>query len=132
ISRGLSPEGQLDVVRDKSDSTVSKGKRGLTAAFVDKIKTPGRYGDGNGLYLIVDPSKASRWVLRVQASGRRRDVGLGGTKHVTLAEARDLANGIRKKARAGLDPVAVRRAEREGVPTFKDCAKTVHAARLKT
>jgi hypothetical protein len=103
-------EGQLAIQRDSGDTTVAKGKKGLTAAFVDKVKTPGKYGDGNGLYLIVDPSKASRWVLRVQSGGRRRDVGLGGTKSVTLAEARDLAYEIRKKARAGLDPVAVRRA----------------------
>jgi len=122
----------LAIQRDNGDTTVAKGKKGLTAAFVDKVKTPGKYGDGNGLYLIVDTSKASRWVLRVQSGGRRRDVGLGGTKSVTLAEARDLAYEIRKKARAGLDPVAVRRAEREGVPTFEECAKTVHAANLKS
>lgn len=122
----------MAIQRDSGDTTVAKGKKGLTAAFVDKVKTPGKYGDGNGLYLIVDPSKASRWVLRVQSGGRRRDVGLGGTKSVTLAEARDLAYEIRKKARAGLDPVAVRRAEREGVPTFEECAKTVHAANLKS
>lgn len=122
----------LAVRSDNPNMTVAKGKKGLTAAFVEKVKTPGKYGDGNGLYLIVDPSKASRWVLRVQSAGRRRDVGLGGTKAVTLAEARDLAYEVRKKARAGLDPVVVRRAEREGVPTFEECAKTVHAANLKT
>ncbi|WP_414462714.1 tyrosine-type recombinase/integrase [Hyphomicrobium sp. DY-1] len=113
-------------------STVSRRKRGLTALFVEKVKTPGRYGDGNGLMLVVDSSGASRWVLRIQVHGRRRDVGLGGTSVVSLAEARDLAHEIRRKAKAGADPVAVRRAEREGVPTFSDCAKVVHAALLKT
>jgi integrase len=124
--------GNLAIQEDIKGATVARGKKGLTAAFVEKVKAPGRYGDGNGLYLVVDPSKASRWILRVQANGRRRDVGLGGTKSVTLAEARDLAHEVRKKARAGLDPVAARRAEREGVPTFEQCAKTVHAANLKT
>jgi integrase len=110
----------------------ARGKRGLTAAFVDKVQVPGRYGDGNGLYLVVDGPGVSRWVLRVQVNGRRRDVGLGGAKAVTLADARDLAHDVRRKAKAGADPVAARRAEREGVPTFEACAKTLHAANLKT
>lgn len=125
-------EVQLALQRNNPNTSVAKGKKGLTAAFVEKVKTPGKYSDGNGLYLIVDPSEASRWVLCIQTGGRRRDVGLGGTKSVSLAEARDLAYEVRKKARAGLDPVAVRRAEREGVPTFEECTKTVHAASLKT
>ena len=26
---------------------------------------PGRHGDGNGLYLVVEPSGARRWIVRV-------------------------------------------------------------------
>ena len=108
------------------------GTRGLAASFVRQDRKPGRYGDGNGLYLIVDPSGASRWVLRVQANGKRRDVGLGGVRSVTLAEARDLAHEVRRKTKAGHDPVAARRAERDGMPTFEAMARTVHTARLET
>jgi integrase len=103
----------------------------MTAAFVKKVRTAGRSGDGDGLYLIVDPSLAKRWVLRVQVSGRRRDVGLGGTKTVTLAQAREIAHDIRSKAKAGDDPVAARRAGRDGVPSFEQCAKKVHSEHLK-
>ena len=118
----------------------AKASRGLTIAFVRQVQRPGRYADGNGLYLIVDPAPASsdskigssRWVLRVQANGKRRDIGLGGAGAVTLAEARDLAHDIRRKAKAGQDPVAARRAERDGMPTFEAMAKTVHKARLQT
>lgn len=106
--------------------------RGLTAAFVRHTRKPGRYGDGGGLYLVIDPSGAARWVLRVQFTGKRRDVGLGGAKSVSLAEARDLAHQIRRKAKAGQDPVAARRAEREGVPTLETAAKKVHAALVAT
>lgn len=115
-----------------ADEAPKARKRGLTAAFVEKARQPGKYGDGNGLYLIVDPSGASRWILRVQNNGRRRDVGLGGTRSVSLAEARDLAHEVRRKAKSGHDPVAVRRAERDGVPTFEQCATTIHEAHLKT
>jgi len=123
----------VDVQEARSISSNQKrSNRRLTATFVRQVREPGRYGDGNGLCLVVDPSLASRWVLRVQANGRRRDIGLGGSKSVTLAEARDLAQEIRRKARTGQDPVAVRRDEREGVPSFEAMAKTVHAAHLNT
>lgn len=109
-----------------------RNARGLTAAFVRQKKAAGSYGDGNGLYLIVDPSGAQRWQLRIQVAGKRRDVGLGSADTVTLAEARDLAHDIRRKARLGEDPVAARRAQREGVPTFEAMARAVHAAHLDT
>ena len=104
--------------------------KGLSAAFVRQSKSPGRYGDGGGLYLVVDPSGASRWILRVMVGGRRRDIGLGGSSVVTLAEARDKARDLRRAAKTGVDPVAARRAERDGVPTFEACAKVVHKSRL--
>lgn len=106
--------------------------QGLSAAFVRQKKAPGRYVDGNGLCLLVEPSGAARWVLRVQTRGKRRDVGLGSAQTVTLSEARELAHDVRRKARQGEDPVAARRAQREGVPTFEAMAKTVHAAHLET
>lgn len=113
------------------EATASRARRGLTATFMRQVRKPGRYGDGQGLCLVVDPSGAMRWVLRIQANKRRRDVGLGSASVVTLAEARELAHQVRRKARQGEDPVAARRAEREGVPTFEQVARTVHAANLK-
>lgn len=88
---------------------------------------PGRYADGNGLYLVVDPSGARRWVLRTVVHGRRRDIGLGGAKLVGLAEARELATQYRKLARDGGDPLSLRRQTRQVVPTFETAARAVHA-----
>lgn len=119
-------------VRAENRRAVGGKSRGLTATFVRQKKPAGSYGDGNGLYLVVDPSGAARWLLRIQVSGKRRDVGLGSAQTVTLAEARDLAHDVRRKVRQGEDPVAARRAQREGVPTFEAMAKTVHAAHLET
>ena len=45
----------------------------LTALSVKKINTPGKYGDGHGLYLIVDSSGAKRWKQRLTVQGGRRD-----------------------------------------------------------
>ena len=82
-------------------SPKSRRSNGLTAIFVRQKKAPGRYGDGNGLYLVADPSGAARWVLRVMCDGKRRDIGLGGAATVSLAEARDKAHELRKLAKQG-------------------------------
>ena len=102
--------------------------RVLTAVKVKSLNAPGRYADGNGVYLIVEPSGAKRWMLRIMVQGRRRDIGLGGAQIVSLAEARERANNLRKIARAGGDPVAERKTK-AGVPTFAEAARQVHAER---
>ncbi len=99
----------------------------LSAVKVRTIKKPGRYADGNGLYLIVDPSGARRWILRTIVQGRRRDIGLGGTRLVSLADAREMANTYRRVARNGGDPIVDLRKARRVVPTFADAVNTVHA-----
>jgi hypothetical protein len=95
----------------------------LTALKVNQATKPGRYADGNGLYLVVEPSGAKRWLLRLVVNGRRRDMGLGSARLVPLAEARELALANRKLAREGGDPIAARAAERKVVPTFKEAAE---------
>ena len=95
----------------------------LTARFAATVTKPGRHGDGNGLYLLVKPSGAKSWVLRTVVRGRRCDIGLGGYPLVSLAEARVAAFEHRKLARAGGDPLALRR--RRDIPTFEEAARTV-------
>lgn len=70
----------------------------LTKKLVETLG-PSRHGDGSGLYLVVDPSGARRWVLRVVLKGQRNskggplrtDFGLGGADVVTLSQARERA-----------------------------------------
>ena len=102
----------------------------LNAKRVSKLSEPGRYADGNGLYLIVDKSGAKRWVLRCVVAGRRRDMGLGGLKTVSLAEARQLAQSYRTIARSGGDPLANRRQKRAIIPTFEFASRNVHKTLL--
>ncbi len=84
----------------------------LTAVQVRTLQKPGRYADGNGLYLIIEPSGAKRWALRTVVRGKRRDMGLGGLSLVSLAEAREKARTYCKMAREGGDPLAERREAR--------------------
>jgi integrase len=102
-------------------------EKALSATQVRAVKEPGRYGDGNGLYLVVEPSGSKRWLLRTVVQGRRRDIGLGGAALVSLAEAREKALAFRKLARNGGDPLAERRKAKVRVPTFAEAAETVHA-----
>jgi integrase len=76
----------------------------------------GVYEDGGGLRLLVEPSGARRWVLRVTIAGKRCYRGLGPCHLVPLEKARDKATDIRRAAREGRDLVAQRR--REGT-TFR-------------
>ncbi|MFM9844744.1 MAG: tyrosine-type recombinase/integrase [Dongiaceae bacterium] len=101
----------------------------LTAVQVRTLKEPGRYADGGGLYLEVEPSGAKRWTLRLVVQGKRRDIGLGSAQLVGLAEARDAALAMRKTARAGGDPLADRNKARAVVPTFEEAVRRVHGDR---
>ena len=94
------------------------------------MKVPGWHGDGGGLFLSVTPGGSASWVLRVQKAGKRRDIGLGSKRDVTLAKARENARKVRAQISAGLDPVAERR-KAEGIPTFREAAALVYAASRK-
>lgn len=100
----------------------------LTAVKVRSLTKAGRFADGNGLYLVVAPSGAQRWMLRTVIGGRRSDLGLGSASLVSLADARAEAARLRQQARAGEDPLAERRRQRRTVPTFKEAAAQVHAS----
>jgi integrase len=100
----------------------------LTALKVKNAK-PGRHVDGRGLCLLVKPSGARTWLLRMQKDGRRRDYGLGSALDVSLADARDAAAALRRQVREGADPVAERRRVHKVMPTFetaaRDCYETL-------
>ena len=108
----------------------------LTKKLVENLGA-GRHGDGAGLYLVVDPSGARRWVVRVTVKGQknakgaplRTDFGLGGADVVTLNQARERALEYRRMAKAGLNPRF--NASRE-IPTFEELAQQVHIDRMPT
>ncbi len=118
----------MDLPR-KPRATKRRGRhpdKALSAAFCRSVAEAGRYADGNGLYLHVDPSGARRWVQRLVIRGRSRALGLGSYALVSLAEAREKALANRKAAREGGDPLADRRRS-EGIPTFEEAVEQVIA-----
>jgi len=90
---------------------------------------PGTYRDGRGLMLIVGESGARSWILRLQANGKRRDYGLGSAHDVSLAEAREKADEIRRAVKAGRDVIGEKREAKRlalAIPSFKIAAETAH------
>lgn len=102
----------------------------LTALSIKGLNKPGRYSDGQGLYLVVEESGSKNWQLRIQKDRRRRDIGIGSLSRVSLKTAREKAALIRAQIEAGIDPIAERR-KAEGIPSFKEAAFQVHAERKK-
>jgi integrase len=96
------------------------GRTKLTARAAATRK-PGRYGDGDGLYLVVSPSGARKWVYRFTYAGKVTEAGLGSADVVSLADARRKAHEARRLLDAGENPIVAKRqaaAIRAGVPTF--------------
>ena len=112
---------------------VDMGK--LTALSAKALCEPGRYGDGEGLYLHIAPSGSKSWVQRIVIDGRRRDIGLGSYTAVSLAQARTMATSNRSTVSEGRDPLAEKQAARNpspSVPTFAEASARVIELRRPT
>lgn len=95
----------------------------LTALKIRHLTLPGRYGDGKGLMLLIQPSGYKSWVLRLTSNGKRRDFGLGGYPATSLSKARELAEQYRKDIHEGRDPLALKIQMPERT-LFRDAAKS--------
>jgi len=111
----------------------------LTARRVATAKpTGGRtslvIADGGNLYLqctLGETGNVRRsWVFRFGLNGKRREMGLGPTHTIGLAEARERAKALRVKLLDNIDPLKAREQERQAkaaeearAVTFEQCAK---------
>jgi integrase len=102
--------------------------RAINRLSVRKIETlmkPGRYADGGGLYLEVSSAGAKSWVYMWKRQGKRREMGLGGLRVISLSQARQLADDARRVVAGGRDPLEERDRENAGkraIPTFGEMA----------
>ena len=120
-----------------------KKAKELTALTVSKIKSEGRYavGGADGLHFCV-VGNSRCWTLRIAVGMRtnskgktvvhRRDMGLGSYPEVSLAEARDKAREMRKQVKNGIDPLELKKRNRDVLliqqrqaKTFRECAEVV-------
>jgi integrase len=99
---------------------------------VEREEKPGKYADGDGLYLIVVGPTSKNWSYRYWFKGKERWHGLGSFKDVSLKQARLLRDAARLQVRAGVDLVQEKRTAREEAKaavvaekakTFEECAQ---------
>ncbi|WP_375618844.1 MULTISPECIES: tyrosine-type recombinase/integrase [unclassified Bartonella] len=79
----------------------------LNARSVATLGT-GKYNDGAGLLLHKRKDGGAQWLYRYTIHGRRREMGLGALRDVSLKQARELATGWRAVLREGRDPIKER------------------------
>ncbi len=82
----------------------------LTDTAIRGALAPGRYADGNGLYLLVGPTRAKSFVFRFKVDGKERNMGLGPYPALTLSKARIEAQRRRAERAEGKDPLTGTRA----------------------
>ncbi len=108
-------------LRRKTYRTDASGKTGVAFYSV---------GGVSGLQLRCAPPKGAgkkgskSWILRVVIGGRRRDLGLGGYPSVGLSKARELAREKKQLIKAGIDPVAKKKADESALLAQQAQAKT--------
>jgi integrase len=89
---------------------MAKGLNRLSPKFVEKVRNPGRYHDGRGLYLQVAGGKS--WLGRYQSGGKTHWLGYGPYPEISLARAREKNEEARRLRAEGIDPLAAKRAQR--------------------
>ena len=77
----------------------------LKALQVSADLEPGRYADGDGLYLRVTPTRTKSWMFMWKRSGKRFEMGLGRVSDVSLKEARLKAEEARGIVAGGGNPL---------------------------
>lgn len=95
----------------------------FTLAKVEALAEPGMYSEHRSPTLYLNVAKrrkdgspgAKTWIQRIVVQGRRRDIGLGALRLVSIQEARDLAIDNERAVRRGENPFL-----RRDVPIFRE------------
>lgn len=85
-----------------------------------------RLSDGEGLYLVVEPTGSARWVFLFRWKTKLKEMGFGGLSKVTMKVARAKAKDARELIGQDVNPIDAKRAE-EAIPTFGEVADDVLA-----
>src|SRR5258708_37517663 len=106
----------------------------LSARKVETLKKPGKYFDGDGLFLHVRSPTRRSWFFQFRWKGndknagghRTETIGLGSARDISLAEAREMRAEMRGLIARGIKPKSPRQAvliEKAAGITFQECAE---------
>lgn len=90
---------------------MARSSNKLSSLIVARLRDPGRYADGNGLYLEISSRGTKAWIFRFMLNGRARAMGLGPFPVVSLADARLKALECKRVLLEGTDPIDARNAK---------------------
>ena len=88
--------------------------------------------DGGGLYLLVTPSGGKLWRLKYRYDGKEKLLALGAYPEISLTGARQRRDEARRQLVQGIDPGAIKKAQKQAVAaekeTFEAVAREWHTA----
>ena len=80
--------------------------------------------DGDGLFLLLQPNGSRWWRLKYRFDGREKTLSLGVYPEVSLKQARERREALRRTIADGVDPSAIRKAEKRArTNTFEAVAR---------
>ncbi|EIX5697246.1 tyrosine-type recombinase/integrase [Escherichia coli] len=109
----------------------------LTDAKIRTLKPsdkPFKVSDSHGLYLRVKPGGSRHWYLKYRISGKESRIALGACPAISLSDARQQREGIRKMLALNINPVQQRaavRGSRTPEKVFKNVALAWHKSNRK-
>ncbi|WP_241603452.1 tyrosine-type recombinase/integrase [Rosenbergiella nectarea] len=104
----------------------------LNDSKIRKLKSsanPVKVSDSHGLYLLVNPGGSRLWYLKYRINGKESRLSLGTYPDVSLTDARQQRDGIRKLLALNINPAQQRAAEkaaRSPAKSFKTVALSWH------
>ncbi|HBA8955617.1 TPA: tyrosine-type recombinase/integrase [Escherichia coli] len=109
----------------------------LTDAKIRTLKPsdkPFKVSDSHGLYLRIKPGSSRHWYLKYRISGKESRIALGAYPAISLSDARQQREGIRKMLALNINPVQQRaavRGSRTPEKVFKNVALAWHKSNRK-
>ncbi|HAZ3473167.1 TPA: tyrosine-type recombinase/integrase [Escherichia coli] len=109
----------------------------LTDAKIRTLKPsdkPFKVSDSHGLYLRVKPGGSRHWYLKYRISGKESRIALGAYPAISLSDAQQQREGIRKMLALNINPVQQRaavRGSRTPEKVFKNVALAWHKSNRK-
>lgn len=114
-------QGRTIVTKRRQERTTGR----LTVKRIDRLKQkPGRYPDGDQLYLCVGNENNQSWKLRYERDGREHWLGLGPLRTVGLKDARERAKAARLVLLDGVDPIEKHKADKAAKKAAATKART--------
>lgn len=106
----------------------------LTSAKIRTAKPgskPYKLTDAANMYLLIHPNGSCYWRLRYRHQGKEKTFSLGQYPQMSLAEAREYRDEVRKLIATGVDPCEQKRAQKavpDGSRSFETIARQWHAS----